>query len=141
PIDVQGHTQHSRPRIAAYRPAPVQLRWLVYPATTGAPFIDYIVVDSFIVPPDQQPDFTERLVHLPGCYQANGRNREIAAAAPPRRDCGLPPDGFVFCSFNNSYKITPDVFAIWMRLLAAVPGSVLWLLASNDLVERNLRRE
>jgi predicted O-linked N-acetylglucosamine transferase (SPINDLY family) len=140
-VDLKGYTQHARPRVAAYRPAPVQVSWLGYPATMGAPFIDYIVVDSFVVPPDQQPDFTERLVHLPGCYQANGRNREIAASAPSRPQCGLPPDGFVFCSFNNTYKITPDVFAIWMRLLAAVPGSVLWLLASNDLVERNLRRE
>jgi predicted O-linked N-acetylglucosamine transferase (SPINDLY family) len=140
-VDLKGYTQHARPRIAAYRPAPVQVSWLGYPATTGAPFIDYVVVDSFIVPPNEQQHFTERLVHLPGCYQANGRNREIAASAPTRRDCGLPPDGFVFCSFNNSYKITPEVFAIWMRLLAAVPGSILWLLASNDLVERNLRRE
>jgi predicted O-linked N-acetylglucosamine transferase (SPINDLY family) len=140
-VDLKGYTQHARPRIAAYRPAPVQVSWLGYPATMGAPFIDYIVVDSFIVPPDEQPNFTERLVHLPGCYQVNGRNREVAASAPSRPECGLPPGGFVFCSFNNTYKITPDVFAAWMRLLAAVPGSVLWLLASNDLVERNLRRE
>jgi predicted O-linked N-acetylglucosamine transferase (SPINDLY family) len=140
-VDLKGYTQHARPRIAAYRPAPVQVSWLGYPATMGAPFIDYAVVDAYIVPPDEQPHFTERLVHLPGCYQVNGRNREIAASVPSRRDCGLPPDGFVFCSFNNSYKITPEVFAIWMRLLAAVPGSVLWLLASNELVARNLRRE
>src|SRR5262249_56383104 len=122
------------------RPAPIQASWLGYPATLGPPFIDYVVVDSFVVPPEQQPHFSEQLVHLPGCYQVNGRNREIAASAPSRRECGLP-DGFVFCSFNNSYKITPDVLAIWMRLLAEVPDSVLWLLASNDLVERNLRRE
>ncbi len=140
-IDLKGYTQHARPRIAAYRPAPVQVSFLGYPATMGAPFIDYVLVDSFVVPADEQPYFAERLVHLPGCYQVNGANREIAAPAPSRRDCGLPPHGFVFCSFNNSYKITPEVFAVWMRLLAAVPGSVLWLLASNDLVERNLRRE
>jgi predicted O-linked N-acetylglucosamine transferase (SPINDLY family) len=140
-IDLKGYTQHARPHIAAYRPAPVQVSWLGYPATMGAPFIDYILVDSFIVPPDEQPCFTEQLAHLPGCYQINGRNREIAASALSRQECGLPAQGFVFCSFNNSYKITPQMFAIWMRLLAAVPGSVLWLLASNDLVERNLRRE
>jgi predicted O-linked N-acetylglucosamine transferase (SPINDLY family) len=140
-IDLKGYTLDARPRIAAYRPAPIQVAWLGFPATTGAPFIDYIAVDSFVVPSEEQPCFTERLVHLPGCYQVNGRNREIATTARSRRDCGLPADGFVFCSFNNGYKITPDVFAIWMRLLAAVPGSVLWLLASNDLVERNLRRE
>jgi predicted O-linked N-acetylglucosamine transferase (SPINDLY family) len=140
-IDLKGFTQYARPRIAAYRPAPVQVSYLGYPATMGAPFIDYVVVDPIVVPETEQPHFSERLVHLPGCYQVNGRSREIAASVPSRRDCGLPPQGLVLCSFNNSYKITPDVFAIWMRLLAAVPGSVLWLLASNDLVERNLRRE
>jgi len=140
-IDLKGFTQYARPRIAAYRPAPVQVSYLGYPATMGAPFIDYLIVDPFVVPESEQPHFSERLVHLPGCYQVNGRNREIAASVPSRRDCGLPAHGLVLCSFNNSYKITPEVFAIWLRLLAAAPGSVLWLLASNDLVDRNLRRE
>jgi predicted O-linked N-acetylglucosamine transferase (SPINDLY family) len=140
-VDLKGHTQHARPRIAAHRPAPVQVSYLGYPATMAAPFIDYVLVDPFVVPASEQPSFSERLVHLPDCYQVNGRDRDIAASVPSREQCGLPPQGFVFCSFNNSYKITPHVFSVWMRLLDAVPGSVLWLLASNDLVERNLRRE
>jgi predicted O-linked N-acetylglucosamine transferase (SPINDLY family) len=140
-VDLKGHTHGARPQIAAYRPAPVQVSYLGYPATMGAAFIDYIVVDPVVVPPEQQRFFDEKLVHLPGCYQPNDSKRAIAASAPSRRDCGLPANGFVFCCFNGGFKITPTFFAIWMRLLAAVPGSVLWLLASNDLVERNLRRE
>jgi protein O-GlcNAc transferase len=98
-------------------------------------------VDDFIVPPDQQPFFTERLVHLPGCYQVNDSQRVIAARTPTRAECGLPEAGFVFCCFNNSYKITPAVFTVWMRLLQAVPGSVLWMLEANGWVSDNLRRE
>jgi predicted O-linked N-acetylglucosamine transferase (SPINDLY family) len=140
-IDLKGYTQHARSRIAAYRPAPVQVSYLGYPATMGAAFIDYIIVDPFVVPAGEQANFAEKLVHLPGCYQVNDRQRAIAADAPSREACRLPRDALVFCSFNNSYKITPAMFDIWMRLLAAVPGSVLWLLEPNDLVQRNLRRE
>jgi predicted O-linked N-acetylglucosamine transferase (SPINDLY family) len=139
-IDLKGHTLNARTAIMAARPAPVQVNYLGYPGTMGADFIDYIVVDRTVVPPDQQPYFSERLVALPGCYQPND-TRRASAAAPPRRDCGLPPEGFVFCCFNSSYKITPAFFAMWMRLLRAVPGSVLWLLDSNPLARRNLRRE
>ncbi|HLH89043.1 MAG TPA: tetratricopeptide repeat protein [Xanthobacteraceae bacterium] len=139
-IDLKGYTQHARPQIAAFRPAPVQVSYLGFPGTMGAAFIDYIMVDDIVAPPAAQPFFAEKLVHLPGSYQVNDRQRAIAASAPSRADCGLPGAGFVFCSFNNSYKITPDFFAVWMRLLAAVPGSVLWLLEANDLVARNLRR-
>lgn len=140
-IDLKGYTHHARPQIAAYRPAPVQVSYLGFPATMGADFIDYALVDSFVVPTTEQPNFAEKLVHLPGCYQVNDRRRAIAAATPTRAECGLPRDGFVFCSFNNSYKITPALLDVWMRLLAAVPRSVLWLLEPNDLVQRNLRRE
>jgi predicted O-linked N-acetylglucosamine transferase (SPINDLY family) len=107
----------------------------------GADFIDYIIVDPFVVPTSEQPFFSERLVHLPVSYQVNDRTREIAGTRRSRPDFGLPTDRFVFCSFNNSYKISPAVFDVWMRLLAATPGSVLWLLRTNDLVERNLRSE
>ena len=140
-VDLKGYTQHARPQIAAYRPAPIQVSYLGYPATMGEELIDYIVVDSFVVPMSEQPFFAEKLVHLPGCYQVNGRHRDVAAVVPSRPECGLPREGLVFCSFNSSYKITPDFFAVWMRLLAAVPGSVLWLLDANELVARNLRRE
>ena len=140
-VDLKGYTHNARPQIAAHRPAPVQASYLGYPATMGAEFIDHIIVDSFVVPDDQQPFFSERLVHLPGCYQANDTHRNFPTTAPSRADCGLPDNAFVFCSFNNSYKITPTFFDIWMRLLNAVHGSVLWLLAPNDLARRNLRRE
>jgi protein O-GlcNAc transferase len=139
-IDLKGYTHHARPAISAYRPAPVQVSYLGYPATMGADFIDYILVDPFVVPASQQPFFSERLVHLPGSYQVNDRRREMAAP-PSRQDCGLPAEGLVFCSFNNSYKITPVFFDVWMRLLRSVPGSVLWLLEPNDLVKANLRSE
>ena len=140
-IDLKGYTHHARPAISAYRPAPVQVSYLGYPATMGADFIDYIIVDRFVVPPNQQPFFSERLVHLPGSYQVNDRKREVAGAGASRRDWGLPADALVFCSFNNSYKISPAIFDIWMRLLRLVPGSVLWLLETNDLVKDNLRLE
>ena len=140
-VDLKGHTEDSRPQILAHRPAPIQVNYLGYPGTIGADCIDYILVDPFIVPPDQQPHFTEKLVHLPESYQVNDRQRPIADSTPSREDCGLPPQGFVFCSFNNSYKLTPAVFDVWMRLLAAVPDSVLWLLGSNSSMEDNLRRE
>jgi len=140
-IDLKGYTHHARPAILAHRPAPVQVSYLGYPATMGADFIDYIIVDPFVVPRSQQPFFSEKLVHLPGSYQVNDRRREIARAPMSRQDWGLPSDGLVLCSFNNSYKISPLFFDIWMRLLRSIPGSVLWLLEANELVEDNLRSE
>jgi protein O-GlcNAc transferase len=136
-VDLKGHTHRARPKILAFRPAPVQVNYLGFPGTMGAPFIDYIVADDFIVPRDRQTQYAEKLAYLPGCYQPNDTRREIAAA-PSRATCGLPAQGFVFCGFNNSFKITPTFFAIWVRLLQQVPGSVLWLLESNALVRRNL---
>jgi predicted O-linked N-acetylglucosamine transferase (SPINDLY family) len=104
----------------------------------GAPFIDYIIADAVIVPPEAAHDFSERVAYLADCYQPNDTRRQIANT-PDRTACGLPADGFVFCAFNNSFKITPQFFAIWMRLLKSIPGSVLWLLESNALVSDNLR--
>lgn len=140
-VDLNGYTQFARSQILALRPAPVQVSYLGYPGTMGAPFMDYILVDDFVVPADQQPFYTEQLVHLPGCYQVNDGRREIAARTPSRAECGLPAAGFVFCCFNNSYKITPVLFDVWMGLLTHVPGSVLWLLEGNPSVPANLRRE
>ena len=140
-VDLKGYTMDTRTEILARRPAPIQVNYLGYPGTMGVSFIDYILVDDFIVPADQQPFYTEKLVHLPGCYQVNDSQREIAEQTPSRAACGLPDKGFVFCSFNNSYKITPAMFDVWMRLLKAVPGSVLWLLEGNRFVPDNLRRE
>jgi predicted O-linked N-acetylglucosamine transferase (SPINDLY family) len=107
----------------------------------GADFIDYILVDPIVVPKSQQPFFSEKLVHLPGSYQVNDRRREVASTGTSRQDWGLPDGRLVFCSFNNSYKITPAFFDIWMRLLRSVPGSVLWLLEANELMKANLRLE
>lgn len=140
-VDLKGYTHLARPAISAHRPAPVQVSYLGFPATMGADFIDYIVVDRHVVPFGQQPFFSEKLVHLPGCYQVNDRKREVADDGTSRGDHGLPEKGLVFCSFNNSYKISPAIFDIWMRLLRSVPGSVLWLLEANDLVQGNLRSE
>jgi predicted O-linked N-acetylglucosamine transferase (SPINDLY family) len=136
-VDLKGHTHRARPKILAFRPAPVQINYLGFPGTMGAPFIDYIVADDFTVPRDRQTLYAEKLAYLPECYQPNDTRRDIAVP-PGRAACGLPAQGFVFCAFNNSFKITPAFFAIWMRLLRQVPGSVLWLLESNVLVRRNL---
>jgi predicted O-linked N-acetylglucosamine transferase (SPINDLY family) len=140
-VDLKGYTEDCRPGVLARRPAPIQVNYLGYPGTMGAPFIDYVVADPFVVPSDQQEFFTEKLVHLPECYQPNDTKRPIAETAPSRAQCGLPERGFVFACFNNSYKLTPEFFDVWMRLLQAVPGSVLWLLQDNKWAPDNLRRE
>jgi protein O-GlcNAc transferase len=140
-VDLTGYTKNSRSQILALRPAPLQINFLGYVGTMGTPLVDYIVVDEFVVPPELQPYYIEQLVHLGGCYMVNDSRRAIGEHTPSRGECGLPAEGFVFCSFNNNYKITPAVFAVWMRLLAAVPGSVLWLLEGNRHAPDNLRRE
>ena len=137
-VDLNGHTHEARPGIFSHRPAPVQVNYLVYPGTTGAQFMDYVLADRIVLPLDQQPYFSEKIVHLPGCYQANDATR-LVPPAPSRAQAGLPPGGFVFCCFNNSWKITAPVFAIWMRLLDQLPGSLLWLLDSP--AADNLRKE
>ncbi|MCP5412225.1 MAG: tetratricopeptide repeat protein [Alphaproteobacteria bacterium] len=126
-VDFGGHTMNNRPGILSWKPAPVQASWLVYPGTTGAPFIDAILADRIVLPHDQQPFFAERIVHLPDCYQVNDSTRAIGPA-PSRAEAGLPADGFVFCCFNGHWKIIQPVFDIWMRLLDQTPGSVLWLM-------------
>jgi predicted O-linked N-acetylglucosamine transferase (SPINDLY family) len=138
-IDLTGHTQNARPGILAFRPAPVQVNYLGFPGTSGAAYIDYIIADRIVVPPEHQRFFTENIVYLPHAYQANDVARAIATT-PTRREAGLPDEGFVFCCFNNSWKITLPVFHIWMRMLAAVPGSLLWLIADNEGANENLRR-
>ena len=140
-IDLKGHTKDARTEIMSLRPAPIQVNYLGYPGTMGASLVDYILVDDFIVPAEQQPQYAEKLVHLPGCYQVNDGRREISSHTPSRAECGLPETGFVFCSFNNNYKITPEMFGVWIELLKAVPGSVLWLLEGNPYAPANLRRE
>lgn len=140
-IDLKGHTQEARPDIFACRPAPIQVSYLGYPGSMGARFIDYVIADKVVAPFEHQPFFSEKIVHLPDCYQVNDSKRKIAEHLPTRSDAGLPERGFVFCCFNNNWKITPEVFDVWMRLLGEVDGSVLWLLRDNDTAMRNLRAE
>jgi protein O-GlcNAc transferase len=140
-VDLKGYTTDARPGILALRPAPVQLSYIGFPGTMAADYIDYFIADALVVSEEDERWFSEKIVYLPDSYQPNDRARRVAAQTPPRVEQGLPEDGFVFCCFNNNYKITPDVFDVWMRLLLKVPGSVLWLLQDNDGAARNLRRE
>src|SRR6185436_8043295 len=139
-VDLKGYTHGARTGISALRPAPVQVNYLGYPGTMGADFIDYLIADRFLIPAAHAADYSEKLVLLPGSYQVNDRKRPVAAT-PSRRELGLPEHGFVFCCFNHTYKILPETFSVWMRLLEAVPGSILWLLESNPWAGENLRRE
>ena len=140
-VDVGGHTEEGRILALAQRTAPIQVTYLGYPGTVGAQFIDYAIVDRCVVPDSAARFFTEKLAYLPHSYQANDRKRAIAERVPTRSACGLPDHAFVFCCFNASYKIAPVVFDHWMRILTAVPGSVLWLLADNRWAGNNLRKE
>jgi predicted O-linked N-acetylglucosamine transferase (SPINDLY family) len=137
-VDLKGHTAFSRLPILASRPAPVQATYLGYPATCGAPYIDYVLADRVVLPPEHQRFWTEKVVYLPDCYQVNDDTIAPAERTPTRRELGLPERGFVFCSFNNAFKLLPQTFDLWMRLLAAVPGSVLWLLEHSPAIARNL---
>lgn len=138
-IDLKGYTGDARTEILVNRPAPIQVNYVGYPGTMGADFIDYIVADSFVAPMEQAPYYSEKIVHLPYCYQPNDSKRVIASTQHTRQMHGLPDNAFVFCSFNGAYKITPSVFDVWMRLLKAIPNSVLWLLKTADNAETNLR--
>jgi predicted O-linked N-acetylglucosamine transferase (SPINDLY family) len=140
-VDLNGYFGEERTGIFAQRPAPVQVNYLGFPGTLGASYIDYIVADRCVIPPAEEAFYVEKIVALPDCYQANDDKKVMAALTPGRAECGLPPRAFVFCCFNNSYKITPDVFDCWMHILKHVDGSVLWLLEDNADAVANLRRE
>jgi predicted O-linked N-acetylglucosamine transferase (SPINDLY family) len=140
-VDLMGFTENCRPGIFAFRPAPIQVNYLGFPGTIGADYIDYIIADRFVIPDDQQRHFTEQIVRLPDCYLPNDAGRRMKEPVPTRGEAGLPETGFVFCSFNQTYKFTPEMFDIWMRLLRATNGSVLWLPVSASVVMLNLRRE
>jgi predicted O-linked N-acetylglucosamine transferase (SPINDLY family) len=140
-VDLKGFTANNRAGILSYRGAPLQVAYLGFPATMGAAFIDYIVADRVVIPPGLEGAYAEKVVRLPGSYQVNDRKRRIAEHTPSRAAAGLPDRGFVFCSFNNSYKIRPAVFDVWMRLLRQREASVLWLLQDNDAAVANLRRQ
>jgi predicted O-linked N-acetylglucosamine transferase (SPINDLY family) len=139
-FDTSGYVINARSEIFAQRPAPIQVNCIGFPGTLGADCYDYILTDQFVTPPRQQANFSERFLTLPHCYLP-GDSKRVVAAAPTRGQSGLPAEGFVFCCFNGSYKIVPATFDVWMRLLAAVPDSVLWLLESNPAAAANLRYE
>jgi len=139
-VDLTGYTTHSRSQLMALRPAAVQVQFLGNGCTLGTHYVDYLIVDDIIIPESQFNFYDEKIVWLPNSYQPNDRKRPVATI-PSRQEAGLPEQGFVFCCFNASYKITPDFFSIWMRLLNAVPQSVLWLLESNAAMSSNLQRE
>ena len=140
-VDLKGFTQDARPGIFAFRPVPVQVNYLGHPGTMGARYIDYLIADRRIVPEGHERHYSEKLVLMPDSYQANDEKRAIAQGSPTHAEEGLPDAGFVFCSFNGSFKITPELFDIWSRLLKAVAGSVLWLLDDNPAAVSNLKRE
>lgn len=139
-VDLQGQTAGARANLLAYRPAPIQITYLGLPATTGLPSIDYVIADRFLIPEEAAPHYSEKPLYMPDVYQVSDRNRPVGPA-PTRASCGLPEDGFVFCSLNNNYKFTPEVFDVWMSILHRTPGSVLWLLSDNPWAEANLRKE
>ncbi len=136
-VDLQGLTSGARPGILVQRPAPVQVSYLGLPGTSAVPGVDWMIADRYVMPPELHPYCTERALMLPRCYQVSDRQREVAPK-PERSKYGLPEDAFVFCSFNNNHKFTREMFACWMRIVAAVPSSVLWLLADNDTARANM---
>ena len=139
-VDLMGYTHFGRPEIFARRSAPIQVSYLGHPGTLGAPYIDYILADEFLIPRESAAHYTERVVYLPECFQAND-DRCVVGPRPTRSEAGLPSEGLVFCCFNSSFKLNPGIFAIWMRLLCAVPNSTLWLLADRSATQQNLLRE
>ncbi len=140
-VDLKGYTGFARPGIFALRPAPIQVNYLGHPGTLGAPFIDYLIADEVLIPKGSEAFYAEKIAYLPDSYQANDRRRVVADVTPSRGEVGLPAEGFVFCCFNNNWKITPPVFDAWVRILQGVDGSALWLLGDNRWASENLRGE
>ena len=140
-VDISGFTEISRPGIFAHRPAPVQVSYLALPGSMGTPYHDYMIADRIVVPTEHHAFYREKIVTLPDTYQCNDDQRAASSRVFTREELGLPQAGFVFASFNSSFKITPEAFDIWMSLLRDVPGSVLWLLNVGDAAKDNLRRE
>ena len=142
-VDLMGHTGVNRLGTVAMRPAPIQVSFLGMLGTTGADFIDYLITDAIVTPPEFAPEFTEKFVTLPSSYMIAELEPQAVAPSVPvaRGSLGLPEDGFVYCSFNSTYKVDPETFTLWMRILSQTQGSVLWLYSPGQLVELNLRSE
>ncbi len=140
-VDLSGRTLGSRVEILALRPSPVQVSFIGFPGTMGDPIYDYIILDKYLAPFDDQEFYTERLVHLPNCYQPSDPYRVVSTTNPTRQSVGLPPDAFVFANFNNPFKITPMMFDVWMNILRGVDNSVLWFYAKAEKTQANIRAE
>jgi len=140
-VNLNGYFGDERTGVFAQRAAPVQVNYLGFPGTLGASYVDYIIADRCVIPPGHENFYDEKVVYLPECYQANDNRKAIAPRIFSRAECGLPPNGFVYCCFNNSYKILPEIFDSWMRLLREVSGSVLWLIEDSASAAANLKRE
>ena len=140
-IDLSGHTEGTKLDVLSHRPAPVQMTYLGFPGTLGLPFIDYLIADPRIIPPESQQHYREKILYLPHCYLPRDTSVVPSPETPKRSDFGLPEEGFIFCSFNHDYKINPPMFKIWMDLLKEVPGSVLWLMKLNESAQENLSKE
>ena len=140
-VDLGGYTQDCRPNIFAEGSAPIQVSYLGYPGTMAVDYMDYLIADRTLIPEEKQHHYSEKIVYMPNSYQVNVSKRSVSEASLLRHELGLPSTGFVFCCFNNNYKITPTSFAGWMRILKAVEDSVLWLLEDNNNTAKNLKKE
>jgi predicted O-linked N-acetylglucosamine transferase (SPINDLY family) len=140
-VDLKGHTRGARTGIFCYRPAPIQISYLGYPGTMGADFIDYLIADDVVIPSEFKKHYSESIIYLPDSYQVNDGSRAISDRVMTRSEFNLPEEGFVFCTFNKNYKISPREFDIWMRLLKKVDGSILWVFSSNRQARENLLKE
>ena len=140
-IDLMCFTKYHKFGIFVKRCAPIQVNYLGYPGTSGTNHLDYIIADKILIPKESQKYYSEKIVYLPNTYQANDSTKKISDKIFTREELGLPKDGFVFCCFNNNYKITPQVFDVWMRLLERVENSVLWILSENINISKNLKKE
>ena len=140
-VDLMGYTSGCRPMILARRPAPIQVNYLGFAGTMSVQHMDYVIADRTVIPDHHRRSYSEQVAYLPDCFMGPDSSRGISEQIPTRTELGLPETGIVFCSFNNSYKFAPPIFDIWMRLLAAVPGSALWLSGTREAAVGNLRRE
>jgi predicted O-linked N-acetylglucosamine transferase (SPINDLY family) len=140
-VDLAGYTSDSRTQVFAYRPAPIQINYLGYPGTMALPYYDYILADPYVVPPESEKNFSEQVIRVRHSYLPTDAGLIAERPTPPRSQYGLPENGVIFCSFNHQYKINPEVFDVWMRILKRVPGSILWLMSSNEQAGENLRKE
>src|SRR5262249_22686802 len=137
-VDLNGYTKDARAKVFARRPAPVIVNWFGFPGSMGSPYHHYLIADPYIVPPEHEIYFSEKVLRLP-CYKSNDRHRVVSANRPSRQDAGLPEDAFVYCCLNGTQKLTPTVFDRWMRILAQVEGSVLWMLTGTLATNERLK--